>query len=911
MKNRTPSAIQRSVLALAVLLTLMWCPSQVEAAGCGLCGDVNDDEQVDIIDALFVAQRTVGLIEQLQCEEQADVDSSATADIVDALFIAQYTVGSRAALSCVRAPLQIQISTPANRTITASPNLNVSGTIGENVTGVAVNGVTATISGTSFTASVPLRDGVNMIVAVASDSRGNTGVSSIDVTLDRIAPTVVIDSPSQGFTTTESQIAVTGKVNDLVTGGTTPVVTVNGKTASVQQGSFIALDIPVVPGPNSIVAVARDSVGNQASHSVTIQRQQVVGARPRIVSGDGQQAGVNETLPQPLVVEVVDEAGNPLAGRTVIFEVTANSGALRRATNDTAARKLQVPTNGAGQATVLFTLGNRSGQGNNRVTVSSVGAAGQVVFCASGLGAPPTRILAVNGENQTGLVSSPLPAPFETLVIDRDGNPVAGVPVTFEVLEGNGGFDGQPTRVVQTGDDGLARAVLTLGPDPGLNNNAVKATFSGVPGLPATFIASSLVSGSPEETRFTGVVLDNANSPIPGAKVFIDGTAAETLTDSEGQFLLTGVPVGHIHLRIDPTNSPRPEKFPPLAFETVTVAGQINRLPVGPIRIPPVTSEAKIVGGPEDVTLEMAGVPGLTLTVFKNSARFPDGSPTGLLSISQVHLDKVPMPPPSGTIFMPPAWTVQPAGVEFDPPARITIPNDGLPPGRVIDIFQFDHGLNMFVNVGAGTVTEDASLIVSDPGFGITRTGWGGCGQPQPPNTCASSCDDSNKCTDDSCQNSSCKHDPKTTMATKATNCESCNNGTPVPPMTPSQCCATVSFGGGFVVCCNGNKTSCAGSGFNGTSKGATILRKCVNEHEAEHFNHVECPMGTDECKTTRPPFKPGQDPGQGECDASRVEVSCLQGSSCGGDAACQTDVDNRIVQMKQYGNTNKPGCFP
>ena len=117
------------------------------------------------------------------------------------------------------------------------------------------------------------------------------------------------------------------------------------------------------------------------------------------------------------------------------------------------------------------------------------------------------------------------------------------------------------------------------------------------------------------------------------------------------------------------------------------------------ILIPALSSASRIVGGPEDVTLSMPGVAGLALTVFANSVRFPDGSTTGEVSISQVHLDKVPMPPPSGTFFMPPAWTVQPAGVEFDPPARITIPNDGLRPGRVIDIFQFDHTLNQFINV--------------------------------------------------------------------------------------------------------------------------------------------------------------------------------------------------------------------
>jgi hypothetical protein len=36
-----------------------------------------------------------------------------------------------------------------------------------------------------------------------------------------------------------------------------------------------------------------------------------------------------------------------------------------------------------------------------------------------------------------------------------------------------------------------------------------------------------------------------------------------------------------------------------------------------------------------------------------------------------------------------------------------------------------------------------------------------------------------------------------------------------------------------------------------------------------------------------------------------------LQASSCGGDLTCQGSIDARIVQIKQYGNTNKAGCFP
>ena len=68
---------------------------------------------------------------------------------------------------------------------------------------------------------------------------------------------------------------------------------------------------------------------------------------------------------------------------------------------------------------------------------------------------------------------------------------------------------------------------------------------------------------------------------------------------------------------------------------------------------------------------------------------------------------------------------------------------------------------------------------------------------------------------------------------------------------------------------------------------------------------------GANECNTDRPPFKDPSKAGEGECDAYKVEVTCLQNASCGGDAACQAIVDARIVFARQQGNANKAGCFP
>ena len=560
-----------------------------------------------------------------------------------------------------------------------------------------------------------------------------------------------------------------------MSGGIDARVIVNGIEATVSDGTFMIVDLPLTRGPNVIEAVAVDSVGNESSDSIVVNFDEIVGNRITVLSGNGQAEISNQVLQQPLVVSVTDDLGNPVAGSVVKFEVTRNSGLIRALGSDPGERILQIPTNGSGQASVFFELGDTSGEGNNRITATAVGVAGEAEFCASALASAATEIQMVAGDNQRGIVGQPLTQPLEAMVIDKDGNPIKNLPVMFIVLNGGGNLDGATSISRMSGSDGIARAVLSLGPEPGINNNLVRASFAGATTLSAAYLASGVVAGDPAATEFTGVVLDSAQSAIPGAVVAVKNSSASTVTDADGRFRLTGVPVGVIHLHIDPTGSPRLETFPPLEFETVTIAGQTNILGQ-PIILPAIqTQNAKIVGGAEDVTIFMPDVEGMSLTVKAGSAIFPNGDPTGLLSISQVHLDKVPMPPPNGSLFMPPAWTIQPAGVVFDPPAEITIPNDGLLPGRIIDIFQFDHTLNQFINVGKGIVSDDGFDIVSDNGFGITRTGWGGCGLPPPPDTCTRECG---------------QLEPDFCQETQDPGCPACPFLVPVdpPPALPDDC---------------------------------------------------------------------------------------------------------------------------
>jgi hypothetical protein len=318
-----------------------------------------------------------------------------------------------------------------------------------------------------------------------------------------------------------------------------------------------------------------------------------------------------------------------------------------------------------------------------------------------------------------------LPKALNVFVHDSSGNPVAGVPVTFSVTAGGGSFGGSPTAVVTTDDDGRAQVVPTLGPDPGINNNRFEAAFPELATSPVTFVATGMAIGPGSDTRISGVVLDNSNVPIPGVTMRIPGTGLTAFTDDQGRFSIPNAPVATLTLEADGTTAMRTGVWPVLHFVLTTVSGQDNSLGMPIYLLPIDTASGRMAGGSQDVTLTMKDVPGIALTVFANSVTCPDGSHQCLVSISQVHDDKVPMAPLEG-VAPRLIWTIQPAGARFDPPARISYPNvDGLPPGAVTEVFSFDHDLGQYVSIGTATVSEDGSVIASDPGAGIRHAGWG------------------------------------------------------------------------------------------------------------------------------------------------------------------------------------------
>ena len=282
-----------------------------------------------------------------------------------------------------------------------------------------------------------------------------------------------------------------------------------------------------------------------------------------------------------------------------------------------------------------------------------------------------------------------------------------------------------------TDSDGRAITPYVLGPDEGIGSDVIEAGLADSPGSPVVgFVASAKAAGDPAETTISGVVLDNTSRPIEGVTVRLLETEIAVVTDDEGQFKILGAPVGTVQLLVDGSTANRPGSWPDLELDLVTIAGRDNS-PNMPIYLLPIDlANGLAVSETEGGTLTLTDVPGFALEVEPGSVTFPGGGHSGIISVTPVHYDRVPMTPNFGQqprLIV----TIQPAGARFEPPARMTLPNvEGLAPGAVTEMYSFDHDLGHFVSIGPATVSEDGATLTSNPGVGIVKAGWHCGGDP-------------------------------------------------------------------------------------------------------------------------------------------------------------------------------------
>ncbi len=532
------------------------------------------------------------------------------------------------------------------------------------------------------------------------------------------------------------------------------------------NGTFERGSVPLALGANIITVIGSDLLGNRTLRRTEVTRLELAGPRIIAVDGDRQIANAARTLSAPIIVRVTQSDGSPIANSTLVFDVTRSNGRLRPVndaqlaspwTNSPSATtngamQVRLKTDAAGEARVWWTLGSDAGCANNRVCVTSMGISNNVFFCASATPNAARQLNIGSGNNQKVEVGAQTPEPLR--VWASDGlNPAVAAPITFRVVQGGGklipgGRDGTPQPLnpspsteltVAAGITGHASVGFIAGPDGG--QNLIEATFPGQFGLPATFTVYGVARDLDTPGTFSGLILDNTSCPIGNAtaRLTVANYDRIVMSDGQGQFRFPDVPGGMGHLFVNgatatslfnmniPTNS-----FPALSYAVVTVANAQNSLPT-PVLLPRLDPvNAKTYYGTNDITLTCKGIDGLKFTIQANSMRHPDGARVtpdrpAVVSLNQVHHDNIPMPMPDG-VAPPFAWTFQPGGAHFDieRPVKVEYPNmSGLAAGSIAYFLSFNHDTERFEIAASGHVTEDGSTILTDPGSGLTISGWG------------------------------------------------------------------------------------------------------------------------------------------------------------------------------------------
>ncbi|MCZ7619146.1 MAG: hypothetical protein M5U32_12865 [Myxococcota bacterium] len=206
-------------------------------------------------------------------------------------------------------PPLVTITAPEPGTLTAAAAVTVTGTVTDAspIASISVNGVPATLSGSSFTAEPSLAIGEQVLTAEATDAAGNTGSDATSV-IRGVPPEIAITTPLDGFETSEASIAVAGAVT-----GTPPVaVAVNGIAATVAGESF-AVTVPLAEGANTLTATVTGPLGT-ATDTVSGTR---VGGSPMAALAISIAAPPDQAFVSSPVIPVSGVVSDPEAAVSV------------------------------------------------------------------------------------------------------------------------------------------------------------------------------------------------------------------------------------------------------------------------------------------------------------------------------------------------------------------------------------------------------------------------------------------------------------------------------------------------------------------------------------------------------------------------------------------------------------------
>lgn len=416
--------------------------------------------------------------------------------------------------SALAQPLVVKVTlngvAAANRTVTFAIALGGGSitpvTVNTNASGVAQATATlGTVAGAQrFAASIDSADtsspvffdatatGTNVSVLRVISGNGQTSNPSAVLPL----PLVVQALDANGQPVANATITFTPPTGGRVSATT---VTTNAQGQAQITGTL---------GPAVGTQIFTAKSGNATATFTETASSVMTGRRIVIVSGQNQSAQVGLALPQPLVVRVTNDGGGPLAGIAVSWAAAAQLATVSSAS---------VTTDANGLAQVTARLGKPIGA--QSFTASCAMCSGSpATFTANGTVAPAERLVIAAGDGQSALTGATLANPLVAQAVDRVGNGVSGVAITFAAVTGGGSVT---PATGTSGADGKVSTTARLGSQTGPQTFKASATNLGSVTFTATAtrpIAS--LSISPQNLDLQ----QGASQQYVATAIYTDGT---------------------------------------------------------------------------------------------------------------------------------------------------------------------------------------------------------------------------------------------------------------------------------------------------------------------------------------------------------------------------------------------------
>lgn len=191
------------------------------------------------------------------------------------------------------------------------------------------------------------------------------------------------------------------------------------------------------------------------------------------VAGDGQTANGGADLPTLVRVRVTGANNEPVINETVTFSAAGGNASPATAKTDA-----------SGEASARWTLPPTAGSHTLSASISTAGGPVSVTFNATATPPPPSGVVIISGDAQSGRVSTALPQQIVVRVVTTVGTGIAGATVTFTPATGSGQSFNPATATADA--SGEVRTTWTLGSTFGSYSATVAS-----PGLPSRTITAT------------------------------------------------------------------------------------------------------------------------------------------------------------------------------------------------------------------------------------------------------------------------------------------------------------------------------------------------------------------------------------------------------------------------------------